>query len=187
MLKDSLFLGRRFLNRQEKDSEEAHIQKFANSLFERHTLAGLGKGKYRSSVAKSISESDLNLETNAFDTGGYSEIFRGHYEGKPVAVKIPLVKNRGLEVCDHHTAGMMKEVERELCVTRACRHPHVVQVIGLMVGPGRIGIVMELCDTSLAKRIQERSAAINWAETVRLLMDGTAEVGLIHKQKRTTR
>ena len=64
---------------------------------------------------------------------------------------------------------------------------HVVQVIGLMVGPGRIGIVMELCDTSLAKRIQERSAAVNWAETVRLLMDGTAGLGFIHKQKRTTR
>ncbi len=63
---------------------------------------------------------------------------------------------------------------------------HVVQVIGLMVGPGRIGIVMELCDTSLAKRIQERSAAVNWAETVRLLMDGTAGLGFIHKQKRTT-
>ena len=40
-------------------------------------------------------------------------------------------------MCDH-TARMMEEVERELCVTRACRHPHVVQVIGLMVGPGRI-------------------------------------------------
>ena len=63
---------------------------------------------------------------------------------------------------------------------------HVVQVIGLMVGPGRIGIVMELCDTSLAKRIQERSAALNWAETVRLLMDGTAGLGFIHKQKKTT-
>jgi hypothetical protein len=185
MLRDSLFIGRRFSNRQEKDSEEAHIQKFAKSLFEMNTLAGLGKGKYRSSVAKSISESDLNLEPVSFDTGGYSEIFRGHHEGQPVAVKIPVVKNRSLEVCDH-TAHMMKEVERELCITRACRHPHVVQVIGLMVGPGRIGIVMELCDTSLAKRIRERSAAINWAETVRLLMDGTAGLGFIHKEKRTT-
>ena len=185
MLRDSLFLGRRFSNRQEKDAEEASIQKYAKSLFERHTLAGLGKGKYRSSVAKSISEFDLNLEPVCFDTGGCSEIFRGHYEGRPVAVKIPLVRNRGLEVCDH-TVGMMKEVEHELTVTKSNRHPHVVQVIGLMVGPGRIGIVMELCDTSLAKRIQERSAAINWAETVRLLMDGTAGLGFIHKQKKTT-
>jgi len=107
LLRDSLFSGRRFSNRQEKDSEEAHIQKFAKSLFERHTLAGLGKGKYRSSVAKSISEFDLNLEPVCFDTGGCSEIFRGHYEGRPVAVKIPLVRNRGLEVCDH-TARMME-------------------------------------------------------------------------------
>jgi hypothetical protein len=142
-LKDSLFFGRRFSNDQEKDAGEEHIQKFAKSLFERHTLAGLGKGEYRSDVAKCISEFDLNLDPFSFDTGGYSEIFRGNYEGQPVAVKIPLVKNRGLGVCDH-TAGMMKEVERELNVTKACRHPHVVQVISLMVGPGRIWIVMEL-------------------------------------------
>ena len=185
MLKDSLFIGRRFSNRQEKDAAEEHIQKFAKSLFERHTLAGLGTGKYRSDVAKSISEFDLNLEPVSFDTGGYSEIFRGNYEGQSVAVKIPLVKNRGLEVCDH-TTGMMKEVERELSVTKACRHPHVVQVIGLMVGPGRIGIVMELCDTSLAKRLQEPAVAINWAEIVRLLMDGTAGLAFIHQHKKTT-
>ena len=187
-LKDGLFLGRRFSNQKEKDDAEARIRGFAKLLFEKHTLAGLGKGKYRSSVAKSISESDLNLEANSFDTGGYSEIFRGHYEGQAVAVKIPLVKKRGLEVSDT-TAGMMQEVERELDVTRKCKHPHVVQVIGLMVGAGRIGIVMELCDTSLAKRIQaslQSAGTTNWAESVRLLMDGAAGLAFIHQQRGTT-
>ncbi len=184
MLRDSLFHGREFSNRVEKDAESASIQKYAKFLFQRHTEACLGKGKYRSSVAQSISESDLNLEPKAFDNGGYSEIFRGNYRGQPVAVKIPLVKNRGLEVCDQ-TVGMMKEVERELTVTRSNTHPHVVEVIGLMVGPGRIGIVMELCDTSLAKRIKEPAVGINWAETVRLLMDGTAGLGFIHSRKTT--
>jgi hypothetical protein len=80
----------------------------------------------------------------------------------------------------------MKELERELSVLKACGHPHVVQVIGLMVGPGRIGIVMELCDTSLAKRLEEPAVAVNWAEIVRLLMDGTAGLAFIHQNKKTT-
>ena len=189
LIKGGLFLGRPLKNQQEQDDAETQIQAFADALFERHTLAGLGKGRYKSSVAKTIPESDLNLEPNSFDTGGNSKVFRGHYDGRPVAVKTPLVNNRGLEMSDY-TEHMMQEVERELTVTKACRHQHVVQVIGLMVGPGRIGIVMELCDTSLAKRIQhhiqDSAATMNWAETVRLLMDGAAGLTFIHQQKRTT-
>jgi hypothetical protein len=45
---------------------------------------------------------------------------------------------------------------------------------------------MELCDTSLAKRLQEPAVAINWAEIVRLLMDGTAGLAFIHQHKKTT-
>ena len=91
-LKDGLFSGFRFSDQKEEDEAEDRIQWFVKQFFEKHTLAGLGKGKYQSSVAKSISESDLNVEPDPFDTGGYSEIFKGHYEGQPVAVKIPLVK-----------------------------------------------------------------------------------------------
>ena len=184
-LKDGLFLGRRFANQQAKDDAEGRIQEYAARLFEKHTLAGLGKGKYRSAVAKCISEADLGLEAEAFDTGGYSEIFKGYYGGRAVAVKVPLIKNKGVEVSEH-TAEMMKEVEKELKVTKSCRHRHVVEVIGLMVGSGRIGIVMELCDTSLAKWIQATGRDVNWAESVRLLMDGACGLAFIHQQKRTT-
>ena len=48
-------------------------------------------------------------------------------------------ERRGLKV-DDDTKDMMKEVEREITVTKACSHPHVVSILGLMVGPGRIGI-----------------------------------------------
>jgi serine/threonine protein kinase len=56
-----------------------------------------------------------------------------------------------------------------------------------MVGPGRIGIVMEHCDMSLAKHIQDRHTTqdINWAELVRLLMDGSRGLDFIHKHKKT--
>ena len=48
-------------------------------------------------------------------------------------------RDRGLKV-DDDTSEMMKDVERELTVTKACSHQHVVSILGLMVGPGRIGI-----------------------------------------------
>jgi len=37
------------------------------------------------------------------------------------------------------TAGLIKDVLAELKVTKECSHPNVVHVLGLMVGPGRIG------------------------------------------------
>jgi len=48
-------------------------------------------------------------------------------------------RGRGLKV-DETTAGLIKEVLEELKVTKECSHPHVVHVLGLMVGPGRIGL-----------------------------------------------
>ena len=48
-------------------------------------------------------------------------------------------RDRGLKV-DDDTSEMINEVKRELTVTKACSHQHVVSVFGLMVGPGRIGI-----------------------------------------------
>ena len=82
---------------------------------------------------------------------------------------------------------MIQEVERELAVTKDCSHPNVVQIVGLMVGPGRIGIVMELCDTSLAKRIKEQDPQkpVPWGENVRFLMDGAAGLAFIHTHKST--
>ena len=47
-----------------------------------------------------------------------------------------------------------------------------------------IGIVMELCNTSLAKRLEEQAVAVNWAENVRLLMDGTAGLAFIHQNNK---
>ena len=65
-----------------------------------HTLAGLGKGKYRSAVAKCISEAELGLEAKAFDTGVFGDL-QGASWGRAVAVKVPPIKNKGLEVSEH--------------------------------------------------------------------------------------
>lgn len=186
-LKDCLLRGTSFSNREEKDAAHIRLKAAAKSLMEKHTLASLGKGKFKSSVARCISESDLNVEAEPFDRGGQSEIFRGHHSGAVVAIKVPIFQNRGLRVCDD-TVGMMMEVEKELSVTKACSHPHVVQIHGLMVGAGRIGIVMECADTSLAKHIQslDPMQPVDWAETVRLLMDGAAGLSFIHTHRGTT-
>ena len=58
-----------------------------------------------------------------------------------------------------------------------------------MVGPGRIGIVMEYCDMSLAKYIQTRVDTlkpVNWAEAVSFLIDASTGLAFIHIHKRTT-
>ena len=47
-------------------------------------------------------------------------------------------RGNGLKV-DETTACLIQEVLKELKVTKDCSHPHVVHVLGLMVGPGRIG------------------------------------------------
>jgi serine/threonine protein kinase len=188
-LKDCLLQDKKFADREEKAHVCGRIKEYVKSLNERHTIFGLGKGRFKSSVAKCISETDdLVLDPESFNKGGTAEIFRGHYLGSSVAVKIPLF-NKGLKVGDDDTLAVMQEVQRELATTKDCSHQNVVQIHGLMVGPGRIGIVMEYCDMSLAKHIENRVKTlepVNWGEAVRFLIDASTGLAFIHKHKRTT-
>ena len=87
------------------------------------------------------------------------------------------------------TTSVMKEVERELTVTKKCSHPQVVQIFGLMVGSGRIGIVMEYCDGgSFARYIRNQDPArlLNWVECLNLLKDAAQGLAFIHAHRNTT-
>ena len=118
LLRDCLFAVKKPASQVAKDLAEKQIKDVASSLMEKHTVAKLGQGKFQSCVAKCISESDdLVLESEPFERGGTAKIFRGDYQMRSVAVKIPLFKGEGLQVCDD-TVTMMQEVERELKVTK---------------------------------------------------------------------
>ena len=94
-LRDCLLHDIKFADREEKIPCYGRIKEYVKSLNEKHTLFGLGKGRFKSSVAKCISETDdLALDP---EKGGTAEIFRGEYQGSSVAVKIPLfMKSEGL-------------------------------------------------------------------------------------------
>ena len=66
LLKECLFRYKKFENKEEKDTAIRELKRVAGSLMQKHTLANLGKGKFRSLVAKCISESDLSLEVEPF-------------------------------------------------------------------------------------------------------------------------
>jgi len=81
-LRDCLLQGRRFPDKAAKELFDGRIREYVKSLNEKHTIFGLGKGKYQSSVAKCISEKDdLVLDPEPFDKGGTAKIFRGQYQG----------------------------------------------------------------------------------------------------------
>jgi len=59
LLGECLLHDKRFANRQEEDDAHTPLKQVAARLQEKHTLADLGKGKFKSLVATCISESDL--------------------------------------------------------------------------------------------------------------------------------
>jgi len=59
ILIECLLHHQKFSNRQEKDHASAWLKQVADGIIQKCTLAKLGKGKFKSSVAKCISESDL--------------------------------------------------------------------------------------------------------------------------------
>jgi len=59
LLIECLLQDKKFANRKDKDDALARLKQVADGIIEKCTLAKLGKGKFKSSVAKCISESDL--------------------------------------------------------------------------------------------------------------------------------
>ena len=72
-MKECLFRYKKFENKEEKDTAIRELKRVAGSLMQKHTLANLGKGKFRSLVAKCISESDLSLEVESLLPGSDSQ------------------------------------------------------------------------------------------------------------------
>lgn len=85
--------------------------------------------------------------------GSYGEIFRGHWQGLPVACKVLLDQDLSDDLMDDF------QHEVELC--SSLRHPNIALWLGACTQPGRMAIVMELYPTSLSHYLHKSNLGKN--------------------------
>ncbi|QRW21094.1 Tyrosine kinase domain-containing protein [Rhizoctonia solani] len=81
-------------------------------------------------------EIDLDLaSTTPFATGGSADIFRGHYNGELIAIKVPRLDQK------HPEDDGRKIAARGVYNWSKCRHPNIHQLLGFTIFHSRVGMV----------------------------------------------
>ena len=91
-------------------------------------------------------------------SGSYAKVFRGKWNGIPVAVKKLHEVFFDRSVAPKEQDGLLETFRKELYMNMRIRHPNVIQFLGISYNrgdPNEPMMVMELLGSSLAKRLTE--------------------------------
>ncbi len=112
--------------------------------------------------------------------GASAMVYKGTYRKHVVAVK-----------CLRYPQNMMdetlhKEMEREVMVQAALKHPNLVQFVGLGIDPGkRVCILNELCAGGVLFRLLHArpEVQLSWRQKAKMALDVARGMGYLHAHK----
>ncbi|KAG8730097.1 hypothetical protein FRC11_007426, partial [Ceratobasidium sp. 423] len=116
-----------------------------------------------------------NLDPSTFSEcpnshGGFSDVYRGRLStGAHVAVKALRISIENIENPKH-----LKRAARELYTWSNCKHPNVLQLLGLAVFRGRIGMVSPWMDHGTVPRYLDGNTAMDRCNLCVQICDGLA-------------
>ena len=137
------------------------------------------KGPHKFLYERCIKESDLVLSDQVLGEGATAEVRRGVWRNgfidENVAIKM---SRKGVDI------EGAKVFEKEVRRIKDCRHAHVVECYGMTVKSLsrrdlRIGIVMELCQSSLQEYFQ--GGVPKWRERLRVCLEAARGIAHLHK------
>jgi serine/threonine protein kinase len=163
--------------------EQASKKALENSLETQRLIQNASSNIQDLITNKSIEVEDL--EDEAFAHGGGSDIFKGIYKKKVVAVK----RTR----CDTMTLSALKALGRELYfLKRASLSPGIVNAFGVFEVKGVTSLVMEFVDgLHLSELCYDTTVQITWANRMKMCQQISSgvnylhEVGIVHKDLRS--
>ena len=120
--------------------------------------------------------------------GGFADVFRGSFQGQPVAIKRLKVDARDFSVL--HKQEIQHDVDalaREALIMAHCRtHPHILTLIGFVPTFDEVRrplVVMELMDTTLFDAIHSRrSSQLSFVHLLFLLKGVAGALEFLHLQ-----
>ncbi|KAG8751765.1 hypothetical protein FRC11_009028, partial [Ceratobasidium sp. 423] len=125
-----------------------------------------------------------SLDMSAFSEcptshGGFSDVYRGRLiAGEHIAVKALRISTGSIENPKH-----LKRAARELYTWSNCKHPNVLQLLGLAAFRGRIGMVSPWIDHGPLPRYLEIDLGVDRCNLCAQICDGLSylhNIGIVH-------
>ncbi|EUC67639.1 tyrosine kinase domain protein [Rhizoctonia solani AG-3 Rhs1AP] len=135
-------------------------------------------------VKRACQDLTKSLDLSAFSEypeshGGFSDVYQGRLiTGVHVAVKALRISKETIQNPKH-----LKRAARELYTWSNCKHPNVLQLLGLAVFRGRIGMVSPWMDQGTLPHYLDNNAEVNRCDLCVQISDGLAylhEIGIVH-------
>eukprot|EP00928_Gymnodinium_smaydae_P023969 TRINITY_DN19560_c0_g2_i1.p1 TRINITY_DN19560_c0_g2~~TRINITY_DN19560_c0_g2_i1.p1 ORF type:complete len:666 (+),score=112.34 TRINITY_DN19560_c0_g2_i1:77-2074(+) len=122
-----------------------------------------------------LSSDDLEVQT-LVGVGSTSKIYKGTYTGKQVAIKC---------MCDDNDGqGVTRAFWRELRSLQQFRHPHIVQMVGI-VGPSPLMLLTQYCAGGSLFDLLHNCwhIPLNWKQRIKILLDISSAVDYLHSER----
>jgi serine/threonine protein kinase len=180
VLVERTLLLREALEIKKEDTEsKERIKLISADLTRMMNEASFLKGPHKFLYERCIKESDLVLSDQVLGEGATAEVRRGVWRNGFIDENVAIKISR-MSVDIEGAKGFEKEVRR----IKDCRHAHVVECYGMTVtspsrGALRIGIVMELCQSSLQEYFQ--GGVPKWRERLRVCLEAARGIAHLHK------
>ncbi|CAE6478354.1 unnamed protein product [Rhizoctonia solani] len=135
-------------------------------------------------IGKAMANLTTNLTLNTYGEhpvsyGGFSDIYRGNLvTGNDVAIKALRIGSDSFGDSKH-----LKRAARELYTWSNCKHPNVLQLLGLAVFRGRIGMVSPWMDNGSLPRYLKDNPEADPCSFCAQISDGLAhlhQIGITH-------
>ena len=125
-----------------------------------------------------INADALQLDKKPLAVGGYGQVFKGKWDGQPVAVKQLLINNLSRE--------SMQEFKDETKIWFDLRHPNIVQLYGICLPPAPYSMVMPFMKHgslyTLLKKVKLGTITLDWDQIKKIARGIIAGLHYLHEK-----
>lgn len=122
-----------------------------------------------------IDLAELKMTKEAFASGAYGTVHRGHYYGSTVCVKILKVNKKNPDD--------VRQVEREIRYFKTLSHPHLVQFFGMAEKGGEMYIVTEYVPGgNLRYNLRKDGPPVSWEIKFKIAYEVATAIAFLHSK-----
>ncbi|TFK19387.1 kinase-like protein [Coprinopsis marcescibilis] len=125
----------------------------------------------------------LKQDPHPYTGGGFGDIYKGEFDGKPVAIKVIRIYRNDIK--NRNLSKKAKEVSKEAITWSLCAHPNLLPFYGVYTleesGYGKVGIVSPWMENGNLHQYMKRHLGLSPKTQISLISDVARGIAYLHE------